>query len=103
MNPRALIGLILSLLLFTSALAAADKKVYSDDEIYDYVRRRLASDQIVKGGAIEVEVQNGVVTLKGMVEQEKQKERAASLAKKIKGVKSVNNELQIGRKGAILK
>jgi osmotically-inducible protein OsmY len=102
MNPRSLICLILSLLLFAGAVAAADK-VYTDDEIYDFVRRRLASDQVVKGGAIEVDVKSGVVTLKGMVELEKQKERAASLAKKVKGVKSVNNELQIGRKGASLK
>jgi osmotically-inducible protein OsmY len=102
MNPKALICLILSLFLFAGAVAAADKK-YSDDEIYDYVRRRLASDQVVKGGAIEVDVQNGVVTLKGLVEQEKQKERAAKIAKKVNGVKSVNNDLQIGRKGAILK
>jgi osmotically-inducible protein OsmY len=102
MNLRALICLILSLFLFAGALAA-EKKVYTDDEIYDYVRRRLASDQIVKGGAIEVEVRQGVVTLKGTVEQEKQKERATKVAKKVNGVKSVNNELQIGRKGASLK
>ena len=100
MKTRALISFLLCLLLVGAAVAA-DKARVSDDAIYDNVRRRLASDQIVKGGALKVDVKDGVVTLNGMVEQEKQKERAAKLAKKIAGVKSVNNELQIGRKGAV--
>jgi hyperosmotically inducible periplasmic protein len=99
MNPKLLICITLCLTLL-SGVMIAEKKAFTDDEIYDFVRRKLASDQIVKGGALEVEVHQGVVTLKGMVEQEKQKERAAKLAKKISGVKSVTNELQVGRKGA---
>jgi len=80
---------------------AAEKAPVNDDVIYDNVRRRLASDQVVKGGALMVDVKDGVVTLSGMVEQEKQKDRATKLTKKVSGVKSVNNELQIGRKGAL--
>ncbi len=100
MKTRALISLLLCILLIGAAVAA-DKAPVSDDVIYDNVRRRLASDQVVKGGALKVDVKDGVVTLNGMVEQEKQKERAAKLTKKVAGVKSVNNELQIGRKGAV--
>ena len=98
MNPRALLCCFLCLALFGAALAA--DKVVSDDAIYDNVRRRLASDQVVKGGALKVDVRDGVVTLTGMVDEQKQKERATRLTKKVAGVKSVNNELQIGRKGA---
>ena len=78
-------------------MGAADKTV-SDDVIYDTVRRKLASDPIVKGGAIEVIVKNGAVTLKGAVDTEKQKARAEKLAKKIHGVKTINNELRVTRK-----
>ena len=99
MKPRAWICILLSLLLFGAAIAA-EKKDTSDDAIYDNVRRRLASDQIVKGGGLKVDVQQGVVTLSGTVEQEKQKERATKLTKKVPGVKSVNNELRIASKGA---
>ena len=100
MKTRALISVLLCLLL-TGAAVAADKAPVNDDVIYDMVRRRLASDQVVKGGALMVDVKDGVVTLSGMVEQEKQKDRATKLTKKVSGVKSVNNELQIGRKGAL--
>ena len=96
MKRRALIGLILTL----PALGAAVKDV-SDDAIYDNVRRKLASDQVVKGGGLTVDVKAGVVTLTGTVEEEKQKDRATKLTKKIAGVKSVVNNLQVGRnKGA---
>jgi osmotically-inducible protein OsmY len=90
-------SVILSLALFGSALAA--EKLTSDDAIYDYVRRKLASDQIVKGGGLQVDVKQGAVTLRGTVEEQKQKERAAKLAKKIAGVKSVDNQLTVVQKG----
>ena len=75
----------------------ADKPV-SDDSIYDYVKRKLANDQVVKGGALEIDVKEGVVTLRGTVETEQQKQRAEKLAKKVKGVKSVVNEIKLSTK-----
>ena len=94
---KILFSVILSLGLFGAALSA--EKLTSDDAIYDYVRRKLASDQIVKGGGLQVDVQKGVVTLRGTVEEQKQKERAAKLAKKIAGVKSVDNQLTVVQRG----
>ena len=67
----------------------------SDDEIFDKVRLRLASDPQVKGGQLEVIVKDGVVTLRGKIETEKLKARAGRLAHKVKGVKSVVNELVV--------
>lgn len=66
----------------------------SDDEIYDKVRDRLATNRDVKGGGIEVEVKDGVVYLRGKVVEQKQKNKAEQVAKKVKGVKKVVNELQ---------
>ena len=97
MNLKIILSVILSLALFGTALAG--EKLTSDDAIYDYVRRKLASDQIVKGGGLQVDVHQGVVTLRGVVEEQKQKERAAKLAKKIAGVKSVDNQLTVVGKG----
>lgn len=79
------------------AALAAEKQV-SDDAIHDRVRRRLAEDPVVKGGGLEVDVKQGVVTLKGAVEVEKQKQKAEKLAKKVSGVKQVINQLQVKRK-----
>lgn len=77
---------------------AAQKQV-SDDQLYDVVRRKLANDADVKGGALEVEVKQGVVTLRGKVETDKQKNKAEKLARKVGGVKQVINELQVVGKG----
>lgn len=82
------------LVALVAASLGADKKP-DDNFIYDSVREKLASDVIVKGGAIDLDVKEGVVTLKGHVQEPKQKARAESLAKKVKGVKSVVNNLQI--------
>jgi len=78
------------------AIAAGQKSSNSDDRISDQVRMRLATDQDVKGGALDVSVTNGVVTIKGRVDTEKGKNRATRLAKKVKGVKDVDNELIVG-------
>ena len=77
---------------------AAEKHV-SDDQIYDNVRRKLADDVVVKGGALEVEVKDGVVTLRGKVETDQQKTKATKIAHKVGGVKQVDNELQVVGKG----
>jgi osmotically-inducible protein OsmY len=50
----------------------------------------------VKGGALDVTVRDGVVTIKGRVDTEKGRDRATKLAKKVKGVKDVDNELVVG-------
>ena len=97
MNLKALLCAILSLALFGVALAA--EKNTSDDAIYDFVRRKLASDPVVKGGGLQVDVRQGVVTLRGTVEEQKQKEKATKLAKKVAGVKSVDNQLQVVQRG----
>lgn len=82
--------------LFSTAFAADQKAPTPDDRISDQVRMRLAVDQDVKGGAFDVSVKNGVVTLKGRVDSDKGKSRATKLAKKVKGVKDVDNELVVG-------
>ena len=75
--------------------SAADKQPPNDNYISDSVRRKARGRCVVKGGAIEVDVKDGVVTLKGKVQEPKQKSKAESLAKKVKGVKSVVNNIQI--------
>jgi len=67
-----------------------------DDRISDQVRMKLATDPDVKGGALDVTVKGGVVVIKGRVDSDKGKAKATHLAKKVKGVKDVDNELQVG-------
>jgi hyperosmotically inducible periplasmic protein len=91
MIPK-LFAALLALCLLASVVLAADKPI-SDDLLYDQVRIKLAGDAEVKGGALKVDVKQGVVTIGGTVETQRQKDKAAKLAKKVKGVKQVVNNL----------
>ena len=81
--------------LWAAASGALLAQKESDDLIYDLVRRRLTSDPEVKGANLQVEVKDGAVTLKGVVPSEKAKSKAEKVTKKVKGVKSVSNQLQV--------
>ena len=74
---------------------AKEKEPITDGTITDQVSIQLASDPIVKGGGLKVEVKDGVVTLSGQVELLQQRDRAAMLAKKVKGVKQVINNITL--------
>ncbi len=79
-----------------SALGQDAKPATPDDRITDQVRMKLAVDQEVKGGALDVSAKDGVVVIKGRVESDKAKNRATHIARKVKGVKDVDNELVVG-------
>jgi osmotically-inducible protein OsmY len=91
---KTLISFLL-LLALASVCLAKDRKPPSDDAIYDQVRLRLANDQVVKGGALQVDVKDGVVTLSGAVDLGEQRDKAPKLAKKVKGVKEVINNITV--------
>jgi len=90
----------LSRFLLLTFLVAICQPVFAqtkgaDDELYDRVRQRLAADRDAKGGAIGVDVKASVVTLRGKVLTEKQKNRAEHVARRTKGVKQVVNQLEV--------
>lgn len=81
---------------YAFAAEAGETESKEDGKIHDLIMVKLAGDQLVGGaGRIEVEVTKGVVKLTGRVDNDKQKARAEHLAKRVKGVKSVANQLVI--------
>jgi osmotically-inducible protein OsmY len=92
-NNRLILSLLVPQVAIVSAVAAA--KPHTDDFISDSIRQKLAADQVVKGGDLDVVVKDGVVTLNGSVHEQKQKDRAEKIAKKVSGVKSVVNNIKI--------
>ncbi len=90
------------MVVFALAVAclAKEKQPLTDGLITDNVAIKLANDPVVKGGALQVDVKQGVVTLSGQVELEKQKDKAAVVAKKVKGVKQVINNITLRDKNA---
>jgi hyperosmotically inducible periplasmic protein len=89
---------ILVMAVCLCSVAFADKNPPTDDRIQDEVRMKLAVDADVKGGDLDVVVKDGAVVLKGKVDTDRAKHRAETLAKHVKGVKSVDNEITVGPK-----
>ena len=63
------------------------------------VKTALASDVGMRTmTSIDVDSNEGVVTLKGKVDSAEAKKKAEAIAKKVDGVKSVKNQLQVEKK-----
>ncbi len=90
-------SLLLVFFLIVPLLPAQVKEAQGKDDgrIHDAVQAKLANDADVRGGGFEVIVQNGAVILRGQVHTEKAKEKAEKLAKRVKGVVSVENQLKL--------
>jgi osmotically-inducible protein OsmY len=87
--------LALGLGMVLAPLLAQKQKLITDDTIRDQVMVKLADDPEVGGMSINVDVHQGIATLKGKVRNEKQKSKAEKLAKKVKGVTGVTNQLVV--------
>ena len=81
-------------------LSAADppparRPQISDQELANRLAEELQADPGVRAGQIEVDSQDGVVSLTGQVDHLLAKRRAARIAGTIRGVRSVVNRLQV--------
>ena len=59
------------------------------------VQAKLSSDRLSNFSRIDVDTERGMVTLNGVVKSADQKTRVADMAREVKGVKGVNNNLQV--------
>jgi osmotically-inducible protein OsmY len=85
----------LFVLVLTPLLADKDKTPITDDIIVDQVKVKLADDSEVGGQPIQVDAHGGTVVLTGKVTNDKLREKAEKIAKKVKGVIGVDNKLAI--------
>lgn len=60
------------------------------------IQAKYAGDDVVKGRNIDVDTDNGVVTLKGSVDSAREKQAAEQIARQVEGVQRVVNELKVG-------
>jgi osmotically-inducible protein OsmY len=67
----------------------------TDSKVEVVVKTKLLLESEVTGTDIEVEVENGVVTLRGEVDSDSAKQLAAAIANNTKDVKSVVNKLAV--------
>lgn len=96
-------GVVVSVLLFGTAGCKSDSHrgvedtgaVASDSWITTKVKSELVADKQVSGTAIHVKTVDGVVTLSGTAKSQAEADRAVEDARKIKGVKSVENHIDV--------
>ena len=69
---------------------------YADDStITNTIRARFVEDSIVHVGEVGVTTLNGNVRLTGAVNSDRERQRAAQIARNVKGVRGVSNEIAI--------
>jgi hyperosmotically inducible periplasmic protein len=79
----------------TAADMANEKALINDSWITAKTKIALAADARVKGRQIDVETTKGVVMLRGKVDSDMAKHTAEDIAKKLDGVKTVKNDLEV--------
>jgi osmotically-inducible protein OsmY len=67
----------------------------NDAWITTNVQARYFADEAVRGSAIDVDTKQGVVTLRGNVGSEAEKNQAVTLARQVTGVTRVDEQLQV--------
>jgi osmotically-inducible protein OsmY len=94
---------VVALLVMISAFAVGCRSTtgqsagaYLDDtNITTQVKAKLAADKTSNLTKVGVKTVNGVVSLDGVVDSAQDKTTAETIARKVTGVKSVHNELQV--------
>lgn len=67
----------------------------SDSWITTSVQAKYYGDDEVRGGNVDVSSANGVVTLRGTVQDQQARQRAVALARDVEGVTRVEDQLQV--------
>jgi len=79
----------------TKSVASKTGRVLSDAEITSAVKTKFMADKTVSAMAINVDTDHGVVTLKGDVKSDAEKQQALKIARDTKGVRSVVDQLTV--------
>lgn len=96
-NPEKSKGLVGNAEEKTKEGYSEAKETLSDARITSEVKLKFAADDTVKALNIDVDTNNGVVTLNGTVNSKNELQQAIRLAKSIDGVKQVKQNLTIAK------
>ena len=89
------VAVLTVLTLGLPAVAAAQANAVKDGWLVMKVHSEFVDEDVLSGSNIDVDVKNGVVTLKGTVPSQAGRARAVEVARKNDGVKNVVDQLRI--------
>jgi len=99
LNTVAATVTVMSLLLISGCAVTRDQETvgaYIDDTaITTSIKARFVDNKQVDASSIRVETLNGTVQLSGFAKNATEKDTAESIARQVKGVKAVRNEIVI--------
>jgi hyperosmotically inducible protein len=102
MRPlRTFVVVMLTVFSLTGCQAMTGKTAgqnVDDAAITSSVKTKLAGDKLSSLTRVDVDTNNGVVSLNGVVESADQRARAQDLASQVSGVNRVINNLQVQKK-----
>jgi hyperosmotically inducible protein len=85
-----------AILFSAGALAVTVACSQTDTGVTSAIKSKMAADNTVKAGDINVDTHDHVVTLNGTVGSQAEKDRALMIARNTKGVSSVIDDLRVG-------
>jgi hyperosmotically inducible protein len=83
-------AVVMAVLLLVGCAAITGRDTPEDARITTQVKARLAADPLVSASAIDVDTSRGVVSLKGSVASEQERQRAIQLTQGVAGVQEIN-------------
>jgi hypothetical protein len=93
-------ALVALLLVLGIAVGCNQAKAKNDAQISSEIQSKFSQDSGLQDKGLNVQAQNGVVTLSGTVDNEGEREAAARQAASVEGVKTVVNNLQVAQPAA---
>ena len=82
-----------------STTAKTAGETMADSTITATVQSKLTGDRVSNFSRVDVDTERGVVSLSGVVHSAEQRTHAEALARQVRGVTKVQNNLQIQRQG----
>jgi hyperosmotically inducible protein len=103
MNKKVVSLIVVTALLGMAACSTtrtqrAPGEQVDDAALLTSVKSALASDPITDAGEINVDVNRGIVKLSGFVDSSKEQAQAVQVARSVKGVKEVQNDIAVQKK-----
>ncbi len=89
------IAMLVGIVAFAGTTVAFADMQLSSQDISHAIQAQLTLDPGVKSQRVDVETNNGIVTLTGTVNNILARDRAAEIAESVKGVRSVINAIQV--------